>query len=84
MHGKRYMTRTIKPVTMTKQEESPFIPIVATLVAAICWAIFMLLDVLLWSPNFNLFQNIVILIISIVVAGCIIALMWVFWLFRRE
>lgn len=77
------MTRTIKPVTMTTKEESPFAPIVVTLLAIICWAIFMLLDILFWSQNFNLFQNIVIFIISIVVTGCIIGLMWVFWVFRR-
>jgi len=77
------MTRTIKSVIMTNKD-NPFAPIVATLIAAICWAIFMLLDVLLWSPNFNLFQNIVILIISIVVTACIIGLMWVFWIFRRD
>jgi len=83
-HGKRYMSRTIKPVIMTMKEDSPFAPIVVTLVAIICWAIFMLLDILFWSQNYSLFQNVVIFIISIVVTGCIIGLMWVFWVFRRE
>jgi hypothetical protein len=66
------------------KEDSPFAPIVVTLVAIICWAIFMLLDILFWSQNYSLFQNVVIFIISIVVTGCIIGLMWVFWVFRRE
>jgi len=78
------MSRPIKYVIMTEKEESPLIPIVITLVAGICWAIFMLLHILLWSANFDLFQNIVIILISIVVASCVIGLMWVFWLFRRK
>jgi hypothetical protein len=68
---------------MTEKEATPFIPIVVTLVAGVCWAIFMLLHVLFWSSNFDLFQNIVIIIASLVVAGCAIGLMWVFWVFRR-
>ena len=68
---------------MTKKEATPFIPIVVTLVAGICWAIFMLLHVLFWSPNFDLFQNIVIIFLSVVVAGCVMGLIWVFWIFRR-
>jgi hypothetical protein len=68
---------------MTMKEDNPFAPIVVTLVAIICWAIFMLLDILFWSQNYSLFQNVVIFIISIVVTACIIGLMWVFWVFRR-
>jgi hypothetical protein len=83
VHGKRYMVREQKCVVMTTKEESPFIPIVVTLVAAICWAIFMLLHILFWSSNFSLFQNIVIILLSIVVVGGVIGLMWVFWVFRR-
>jgi hypothetical protein len=68
---------------MTEKEATPFIPIVVTLVAGVCWAVFMLLHVLFWSSNFDLFQNIVIIIASLVVTGCVIGLMWVFWIFRR-
>ena len=68
---------------MTNKEATPFIPIVVTLVACICWAIFMLLHILFWSSNFDLFQNIVIIIASLVVTGCVTGLMWVFWAFRR-
>jgi cobalamin synthase len=68
---------------MTERKDI-FAPIVATLVAGICWAIFMLLHILFWSSSFDLFQNIVIIIVSVVITGCIIGLMWVFWIFRRE
>jgi membrane protease YdiL (CAAX protease family) len=68
---------------MTNKEANPFIPIVVTIVAVICWAIFMLLYVLLWSPDFDWFQNLVIILLSLVVVGGFIALMWVVWAFRR-
>jgi hypothetical protein len=68
---------------MTKREASPFIPIVVSIVAGICWAIFMLLHVVFWSADFDLFQNIVIILLSLVVVGGAVGLMWVFWVFRR-
>ncbi len=68
---------------MTNKEANPFVPIVVTIVAVICWAIFMLLYVLLWSADFDWFQNLVIILLSLVVVGGFIALMWVVWAFRR-
>jgi hypothetical protein len=68
---------------MTKKEAGPLVPIVVTLVAGICWAIFMLLHILYWSSGFDWFQNIAIMLLSLVVTGCVIGLMWVFWIFRR-
>jgi hypothetical protein len=67
---------------MTKKEASPFVPTVVTIVAVICWAIFMLLHILFWSADFDLFQNIVIILLSLVVVGGFIGLMWVVWVFR--
>jgi hypothetical protein len=68
---------------MIEKEANPFIPIVVTIVTMIWWAIFMLLYALLWSTDFSLFQNIVIILLSLVVVGGVIALMWVGWAFRR-
>ncbi len=68
---------------MTKKEANPFIPTVVTIVLVICWAIFMLLHVLFWSSDFDLFQNIVIILLSLVLVGGVIGLMWVVWAFRR-
>ena len=67
---------------MTKKEASPFIPTVVTIVAVICWAVFMLLHILFWSGDFDLFQNIVIILLSLVLAAGLIGLMWVVWAFR--
>jgi hypothetical protein len=46
-------------------------------------AIFMLLHALFWSGNFNLFQNIVILILSLIMVGCGLGILWMYWVFRR-
>ena len=64
------------------EKEMPFIPIVVTIGVIILWALFMLLYVLFWSNGFNLFQNIVLILLSLVVVGGVIALMWVTWVFR--
>jgi hypothetical protein len=68
---------------MNAGDRPPFIPIVATLIAGICWAIFVLLYVVFWSQSFDLFQNIVIVFLSVAIAGCVMGLMWMSWLFRR-
>ena len=68
---------------MIEKEANPFIPIVVTIVTMICWAIFMMLYALFWSTGFNLFQNIVVVLLSLVVVGGVLGLMWVSWAFRR-
>jgi hypothetical protein len=66
-----------------EREASPFIPIVVSIVAAILWAAFMLLHILFWSSNFDWLQNLAIIVLSLVIMGCIVGLMWVFWVFKR-
>jgi membrane protein DedA with SNARE-associated domain len=70
-------------VVVTEREASPFIPIVVSIVAAILWAAFMLLHILFWSSNFDWLQNLAIIVLSLVIMGCIVGLMWVFWVFKR-
>jgi len=68
---------------MPNKEEMPFIPTVVSLIVVIGWALFALLHVLFWSGDFNLFQNIVILILSLVIVGCGLGILWMYWIFRR-
>jgi len=63
--------------------KSPFVPIVVTLIAGICWALLMMFYVLFWSADFDWLQNIATIILSLVVAACIVGLMWVYWIFKR-
>jgi len=62
---------------------NPFIPIVATIVSFICWAILMLEYTLFWSKSFNWFQSIVVVLVSLAVLGGIIGLIWLSWLFMH-
>jgi len=63
--------------------KSPFVPIVVTLIAGICWALLMMFHMLFWSANFDWLQNIATIILSLVVTACIVGLMWVYWIFKR-
>jgi ABC-type transporter Mla maintaining outer membrane lipid asymmetry permease subunit MlaE len=67
---------------MTMKEEYPIVPIVVSILAGIAWAIFILIHTLFWSDMFNTFQNIVITIVSFIVVGALVGLMWVVWGFR--
>ncbi len=67
---------------MSNKELSPLIPIVVSILAGIGWAIFILLYTIFWSGEFTLFQSIVIGLVSLVVVGGLIGLMWVVWGFK--
>lgn len=64
------------------KEEYPIVPIVVSILAGIAWAIFILVHTLYWSDMFNTYQNIVITIVSFIVVGALVGLMWVVWGFR--
>ena len=68
---------------ITRDEKNPFFPIVVTLVVGICWALLMILYVLFWASDFNWLQNIAVILLSLVVMGCSVGLMWVHWVFKR-
>jgi len=57
--------------------------IVLTLVAVIAWLVFILLYALFWSGNYNLFQNIVVTVVTLGITAVVIALGWVIWGFRN-
>jgi hypothetical protein len=57
----------------------PFVPIVLSFFAVVVWLVFILLFALYWSPGFNLFQNIVVTIVSLVLMGVLVSLVWVVW-----
>lgn len=59
--------------------EGPFAPVVASILAVLAWAVFILLYALYWSNGFSLFQNIVVTIVSLIITGLLIGLMWVVW-----
>ena len=56
---------------------------IVSILAAIIWAAFMLLHILEWSSGFGWLQNLAIILLSLVVMGGIVGLMWVYWVFKR-
>jgi len=41
--------------------------------------VFILLYALYWSTGYSLFQNIIVTVVSFLIAGLLIGLMWVVW-----
>ncbi len=52
---------------------------VASLLVLLAWVIFIVVFTLLWAPNLSLFQNIVILIASLVAAFVVVGIMWMLY-----
>jgi hypothetical protein len=65
------------------EHSRPLGGIVLTLLAVIAWLVFILLYALYWSNGFNLFQNIVVVVVTLGIMGVVIALGWVIWGFRH-
>jgi hypothetical protein len=57
----------------------PFAPIVLSFLAVVVWLVFILLFALYWSTGFNLFQDVIVTIVSLLVMGLLVGLMWVVW-----
>jgi len=65
--------------TTEMQKSLPIGLIVASMVGFLVWLVFILLFALYWSESFDLFQNIVVFIVSLCITGVVIGLMWIIW-----
>jgi hypothetical protein len=65
------------------EHSRPLGGIVVTMLAIIAWLVFILLYALYWSTNYDLFQNIVVVIVTLGITGLVIGLGWVIWGFRH-
>gem|GEM_PF-2153164 len=54
-------------------------PIIFSILGVIAWLVFILFYALYWSRGFSLFQNVIVTIVSLAIAGLLIGLMWVIW-----
>lgn len=57
----------------------PIVPIVLSIIGVIAWLVFILLYALYWSGGHSLFQNMIVTIVSFLIAGLVIGLMWMPW-----
>ena len=55
------------------------VPIIVSVIMAIGWLIFILIHAGFWSEGFSLFQNVVIGVVSFLIAFGVAGLLWVIW-----
>jgi hypothetical protein len=71
------------PWSMDWGHTRPLGGVIVTMVAIIAWLVFILVYALYWSTNYNLFQNIVVVIVTLGITALVIGLFWVVWGFRH-
>jgi hypothetical protein len=54
-------------------------PIVASVFTIIGWLVFITLYALYWSKGFDLFQNIIVTVVSLAVSVLVMGVMWLIW-----
>ncbi len=54
-------------------------PIVGSIFVIIGWLVFILLYALYWSKSFDLFQNIIVTIVTLAIAGLLVGAVWMIW-----
>jgi len=64
---------------MDWRRQMPFVAVVLSILAFVAWLIFILLYALFWSTSYSLFQNIVVTIVSLLLVGLVVGLIWVVW-----
>ncbi len=56
-----------------------FVPGVISLAAVLAWLIYILLFALYWSKGYDLFQDVVVFIVTLCITALLIGLMWMIW-----
>jgi len=56
--------------------EGPIAPIIGCILGVVAWLFFILVYALYWSSGFSLFQNVVVTIVSLMITGLVIGLIW--------
>jgi uncharacterized membrane protein len=56
--------------------EGPVAPVIGSILGVVAWLAFILVYALYWSNGFSLFQNVIVTIVSLLIAGLVIGLIW--------
>ena len=59
--------------------EGPMAPIILSILGMVIWLVFILFYALFWSDSFSLFQNVIVTLASLMIAGLLIGAMWLIW-----
>ena len=57
--------------------EGPVAPVVSSIVLMIGWAVFILLYAIYLSTEMTIFQNLIVTLVSLLIAGLLVGLIWV-------
>ena len=68
-----------KSMSQQQKYEGPMGPVVGSIVFVIGWLVFILLYALYWSKGFDLFQNVIVTIVSLAIMSLLIGAMWLIW-----
>jgi len=60
-----------------EDHDFPIGRIAVSILAGIGWLVFILVFTIYWSTDFSTFQNLVISVVSFLIVGALIGLMWV-------
>lgn len=63
----------------TTPYDGPMGPVIGSIFFVVAWLVFILAYALYWSKGFDLFQNIVVTIVSLAVTALLIGAMWLIW-----
>jgi len=63
----------------TGMNDAPTTPIALSIIGVIAWLVFIVVYALDWSSGYSLFQNIIVTMVSFLIAGLLIGLMWMPW-----
>lgn len=69
-------TRT-QEVARLYRYQGPIAPIAASILIAMAWCVFIVVYALFWSKGFDVFQNLIVTVVSLITTGLAIGLMWV-------
>lgn len=79
MNGKYQLIENEDAPPVDTQKAFPIGLIVASMIGFLVWLVFILIFALYWSEAFDLFQNIVVFIVSLCITGILIGLMRIIW-----
>jgi hypothetical protein len=79
LNGKYQLIESENAPSVDMQKAFPIGLIVASMIGFLVWLVFILIFALYWSEAFDLFQNIVVFIVSLCITGILIGLMWIIW-----
>jgi hypothetical protein len=69
----------VSQAAMGEGYSGPLAPIIISILGLIIWLVFILFYALYWSSGFSLFQNIIVTLVSLAIAGLAIGLAWLIW-----